>query len=541
MTRISSRPTTPSRIIHRVSMPVPVHVDCVSKEALENLVDHVMEAQAEDIKILEEDLADERQRTDEDIRRLGINDNILRRDLRKLKERTKSLEQDSKDILLATALNRAKTPPPVIINNNCTHRPVSKSSRRYSDSSSDGDTREFHNWGPRGPPPPGPGRSDAFTNHIENIPEAWSPPFMQPPLSPMSASSPLGNLGLGVASDLPDSSIDDGGSSGFTTASEAPSPRTAPRRHSIEYHPVGVPPLPPRAVPLPRRRGDPRVPRMVSRHRTPNRNRTRFAQSSTRPVFAGEGNVYDIPPNSLIPESPESDLPGMVGGESIFRRSGGRVPFEDHHQPFRQFRGQNIGPQPMPPLNGPIHETPTDNRRPRRMSGQFMGMRDLEFHGEIPRRRGSAGSTHVRFAPSDQFQRFSPPQFNPGSIHENHSPSWARQDRRASGNGMRKGPTWPIPSELFSDIDTDLNYDPDRIRGSARRTSSTVAESPYVMDEERDRYLDRMARMGEMETIHSQDTESDMGRRGREGSGESGVGRDGRYRYDRYRQFETRK
>ncbi|KAF3914036.1 hypothetical protein AA313_de0200418 [Arthrobotrys entomopaga] len=89
-----------------------------------------MEVQAEEIKVLEEDMADERQRTDEEIRKLGINDNILRRDLRELKERTRSLERDSKDVLFAAAVNGTKTPPPVIINNNCLETPWSASGTR---------------------------------------------------------------------------------------------------------------------------------------------------------------------------------------------------------------------------------------------------------------------------------------------------------------------------------------------------------------------------------------------------------------------------
>ncbi|KAF3087823.1 hypothetical protein TWF103_001322 [Orbilia oligospora] len=95
------------------------------------------------------------------------------------------------------------------------------------------------------------------------------------------------------------------------------------------------------------------------------------------------------------------------------------------------------------------------------------------------------------------------------------------------GNHTR--PSFPVDA---ASVDS---YDTDRVRGTAKRTPSTVTE-PWA-DGERERYLRNMQRMGGMEAIQSQDTSSDTNmrlERDREGSGGSGVDRDGRFRYERY-------
>ncbi|KAK6362299.1 hypothetical protein TWF730_005996 [Orbilia blumenaviensis] len=492
--------------------------------------------------------------------RTNIQQQGMREDIEELRERTTNLEYENrqtKDTLIEIATRPRTPPPPVVINNNCTHGPNPR--KRFGDgddSSSDPSfrgSRRPMGPGPPGPPGPPPSSSseDSFLRghgpiRLESPPSAPpdSPPFRPP-------RGPLGNGGLGMV--FPEGSLDEG-SNGFQTASSQPSPRGTPRppppirRPSIEY-PIpplnrGIP-IPLHSRPSPLRTPLPRFPKTPSRGPLP------------RPGFLGPGGVYFPSDPVARPEAVEEphspkfrDMPPVGQFRNVPDHIiGDRKPREDIKPPppsrFTQFSEQDN-------YRRRSRDQSMGRGRVRRGSVPHSGARDpLAKFDDLRGGSASIPNSRVSFAPSDQFDRFSAHSQgfddNAGGGLPNLGPTMPAGlqhlrpgSRRRNGfNDKPKGPGFrkPIRDDLQSDTASENSYSTDKIRGSARRTSSTVAE-PWV-DGEREWYLRNMQKVaGGIETISSQDASSDtsMGM-DREGSKESGVDSDGRVRYKRFTDY----
>ncbi|EPS35242.1 hypothetical protein H072_11508 [Dactylellina haptotyla CBS 200.50] len=559
---VPPKPPTPGR----TSRPVSIHQNCVSKEALENIVDQVVDAQIADIQRVEDDLLDEQTQRQRDGIRAKMRDSDLREHIRNLKERTRNLEDESKEILFRTTTGRPHTPlPPVIIRNTCIHRSDSRRGSRGSDSGSDTDIN------PRGPPlgplpvgPGGPGlRGPRGPHPLFGGMEGYGSTPPTAPLSPTSSFRPPGppgppGVGIGYPVNDYDHSMDDGSEeSAFATASEeAPSPRTTapPRRASIEYHPTHVPAVPPGNT-----RNQPRMPRRRVR-----------PSHTLRPGSFGRGHPYqpslDTEATGLAYARPEiNDQRSYMGprpfpqnpdayrmrgmGEHIRR---GNIP---RGPPFVQHSGPNLRPHRRPSVERHMNDMnvgPEGQRRRRSMSDQpsDIGGAGLSQTRGARRPQGVDRSVHFESdEPIEEFPQFplggSTSQFDrrgrrnsssgiPGEFppHMRTSQPHVQGRRRSSGHGgMHMGVgmgSGPPDSDISTEMGPEYGFPPGGFRGTPRRTSSTIAEPPY-MDGGRESYLDRMGRMGDMETIPSQGT-------GSETNGESGTGRDGRYHYHRYPQ-----
>ncbi|KAF3926081.1 hypothetical protein ABW20_dc0109844 [Dactylellina cionopaga] len=593
------RTPTPTRtVIRQVPVPVHVHRDCVHRESFEDVIDGVVESQVEGVRQVEDELREERRERKVEMRRSELRDDALRRDIRNLEQRTANLEQDQRETLILAATS-PRSPTVVNVQNVCPHRPSSRGSYRGGGDGGSSDPSLPGSGGrqPKGPGPgPGPlqpNSSDYWTptgtsTYVGGI-HGYSSPPLSPPRSPFppfhpSGPPPPGNLGIHTVFPIDplDDSVDNvSNESGFRTTSEEPSPRTAHRRASIDY-PRPIPP-PSHADPIvpPNTRTPPR--NMHRRSQTPNRDfpspqgppqprlrRSQFLRRS-QPYFPSENS-------SVLPEIIELDspLPGEMPGMQVprflpgMRRSRENLT-QPQRPPFPPFSGENMRKRSrsfdnqmhgINDINIPERDTRRGSRRTsRRMSSPSIEMGDLrtvfnedEIHG--PSRRESVNSVHVHWVPEHEFRQYPDPGFDRSGSSDDYEggqgqmppqgwvpPRGPPRGRRGSGIGGR-GPQIHRPDGP-GDMYNEYNYDPDKVRGTARRTSSTVVEpSPYI-DGERERHLRSMGMMGGMETIPSQDTGSEMdmnGGIGRErggsgGSGESGVGRDGRFRYDRYRDY----
>ncbi|RVD81983.1 uncharacterized protein DFL_009827 [Arthrobotrys flagrans] len=421
----------------------------------------------------------------------------MKEDIEELKERTTNLEyenQRTKNTLISIA-TRPKTPPlPVIINNTCTHCP---NSRKGFDDDGSSDSGFGGPIRPIGPGPPGPSPSSSLGDYSSTVPgptRFGSPPHT-PPNSPPS-KAPRGPFG-GPDMVFPEGSLDEG-SNGFQTATSEPaSPRTAPRprpnhRASIEY------PMPPQLqqeVPIaPHARQPPPRASNQGFRRPPSRGPT------PRPGrgFLQLGEVY-LPSNPMIrPEIEELPSPKFRDMPPLRR-----VPNAPGHIPGGRRSIEDIrGPLPsryplFPENNG--HRRCSRDQDIRRGRGSDLlgglGPRDSptgfnDLHGRG--RNASITSNHVSFAPSDQFERYSAQSqgFDESSIDD--SIPDPGPDISAGFQPLRRGSTrrrnsfhdaperMGFGNHLLPDFSSDTvsvdSYNTDRIRGTARRTSSTVTE-----------------------------------------------------------------
>ncbi|KAK6506677.1 hypothetical protein TWF481_005136 [Arthrobotrys musiformis] len=528
--------------------------------------------------VQEEILNELEERRKRDLEALGSNvrHRVMEEDIEELKERTTNLEyenQRTKDTLISIA-NRPKTPPPpVVINNTC--RPLHRSNSRKFEhiddttSSDSGFGGTMRPMGP-GPPPPAPPPSPGFSPSLGDDFLTGSGParFESPPSSPSSLSQPFRPPrspfnGPGML--FPEGSLDEGSGGFQTAASSQPSPRTTPRppppsrRPSIEY------PMPPQQeAPIPPNSRPPPL------HPRPTPGQA-FRRPPLRTIFLGAGEDY-YPPSSMDrsisggPPSPKfrgmppmRRFPNTPGGISGGRRSSEDIrapPASRHTLPPESINRGRRRSRDQDPRRG----------RMRRGSDPLGGPPQAGFTN-LRGRNASIVSNHVAFAPSDEFELYSAQShgFDDGSsiaagipaplIPPNMMPTFQPQLRQTNWSGRRNSfhgavhermaypGSQPARSDLNLQSDTmsEDSYSTDRIRGTARRTSSTVAE-PWV-DGERERHLRNLQRVaGGMETIPSQDTsmsETNNINVGRErvGSGGSGVDRDGRFRYDRYSEY----
>ncbi|KAF3211022.1 hypothetical protein TWF679_006516 [Orbilia oligospora] len=497
----------------------------------------------------------------------NLRQQVMREDIAELRERTTNLEYESrrtKDTLISIATHPKTPPPPVIINNKCAHRSSSRRGLNDDDSSGSGFGGAIR---PIGPGPPGPPPSsvtsgdDYLPTHLGRT-RFRSSPGTPPNLPSLrTPHDPSGGPSSGLGMMFPEGSLDEG-SSGFRTPDSQPaSPRITPRPHpirraSIEY------PMPPQARPQqeasipPHSRQPPQSAFNQGSRRPPSRG------PPPRPVFLRPREVYVPSDSPLGPEMEDLSSPKFRDMPPI-----GRHPVAPGHIPSMRRSRENMRAQNSSRYslfsegNGDRGNSRDQGQNQRGGGGRRrssdglggLGLRDpLAGFGDPRGRNASITSNHVSFVPSDQFERYSAASqgFDDSSMDDSMTrvrtgrglptelqPQRPDTQRRNSfhfhdpperfGNHAR-------PSFLVDAASVD-SYDTDRVRGTARRTPSTVTE-PWV-DGERERYLRNMQRMGGMEAIQSQDTSSDtnMGpERNREGSGGSGVDRDGRFRYDRY-------
>ncbi|KAK6521835.1 hypothetical protein TWF506_002039 [Arthrobotrys conoides] len=586
-------PTAP--VPRTIIRPIAVHPrDAVTRPEFEDAIDdfeNLLGGQLEGIKTkIEREIDEERRQReldafessviqdeiinelDEERRKrhfeaLGSNlrQQVMKEDIAELKERTTNLEyenQRTKNTLISIAARPQTPQPPVIINNTCTHRPNSRKGFNDDDSSDSGFGGTIRPIGPGPPgPPPSSSSGDDYLSTGPDPTRFMSPSRTPPGMSPFRAphGPPHGpSSGLGMM--FPEGSLDEG-SNGFQTPTSQPaSPRTTPRPHptrraSIEY-PLPPQPWPQQEVPSspPHTRQPPPSGLNPGLRRPPSRG------PPARPVFLQPGEIYFPSDSSLRPEAEELPSPKFRDMPPLRR-----FPVAPGHIPASRRSGQDMRGQNSPRY--PLFSENNGNRRRsrdqdhgrgrgRRLSDSFahggFGLRDPPTGFNDPRvRNASITSNHVSFVPSDQFERYSAASqgFDDGSTDDGRpgigsgrgiptefQPLRPDTRRRNSFHGAPEGfgnhPRPDFPSDAVS-VDS---YDTDRARGTGKRAPGIVTE-PWV-DGERERYLRNMQRMGGMEAIPSQDTntsDTNMGPgRDREGSGASGVDRNGRFRYDRY-------
>ncbi|KAF3119994.1 hypothetical protein TWF703_002947 [Orbilia oligospora] len=441
------------------------------------------------------ELDEERQKRHLEVLGSNLRQQVMREDIEELRERTTNLEYESrrtKDTLISIATHPKTPPPPVIINNKCTHHSSSRRGLDDDDSSGSGFGGAIRpiGPGPSGPPPSSVSSGDDYLPTNLGQTRFRSSPGTPPNLPSLrTPHGPSGGPSSGLGMMFPEGSLDEGSSSFRTPDSQPASPRTTPRPHpirrvSIEY------PMPPQARPQqeasipPRSRQPPQSAFNQGSRRSPSRG------PPPRPVFLQPGEVY-VPSDS--PLGPE---------------------MEDLSSP--KFRDMPpIGRHPIAPGHIPSIRRSRENMRDQfeRYSAASQGFDDSSMDDSMTR-VGTGRGLPTEFQP----QR--PDTQRRNSFHFHDQPE-------RFGNHTR--PSFPVDA---ASVDS---YDTDRVRGTAKRTPSTVTE-PWA-DGERERYLRNMQRMGGMEAIQSQDTSSDTNmrlERDREGSGGSGVDRDGRFRYERY-------
>ncbi|KAJ6265010.1 hypothetical protein Dda_1165 [Drechslerella dactyloides] len=556
--RTPPRPPPPVRIIH----PGLPGRDCVSQATLARVLDEVADRQAEGLNEARERVAVERGQRIRDAQRYEQRNDQLTEDVTEMREMVEGLgdqaagiQQDVARLELQQQFqNRAAQiaaarlqPPPVVVNNNlCSHQPQSGGPIHPDPDLPDG-WPEPTRPRPGGPGPGGigPGPSDGYTYpsyhtapEYHDAGEHWQPPGSTgpphfdggrpgrppPPPPPPPPSSGYVNVGYGatLAPELSEVTADiDSDRSTFDTASEQPSPRTRIRRPSIEFHGTG---------------GGPSANPGPARPMRGLKNRT------GAPLRPPEGFAED-PIGGPIPLGGQAPRLGGFPGKRSREDLRGRNRWSMH-----PFPPSEADMRPIPPAFGPnmrrrhsmdrdmrmhmypmnLHPGEPDGRRQRRRS---MDIPDPGLHLDGRQLRGARhpfiDGQHVHFATPES---------------QSYPHPLPRDPRRNSFSGGVPGHSHESDISSF-DAPGRLNggqfYDPERVRGMSRRTSSTT---PVHSDGGRSRHLRDMRRVrrAPMETIQSQGSYSEggssrtMGPDHDRGSGESGVGRDGRMQYDRY-------
>ncbi|KAF3915493.1 hypothetical protein ABW21_db0202187 [Orbilia brochopaga] len=540
--RIQTPPRPPSRppsvgILHSQ----PRGPDCVSRATLARAINDVVGRQAEELDEVSQRIAVEREQRHRDTQRLERRNGQLTEDVAEMREsmvdlservgdlgdRAAGLQQDVDRLEIQQQMQRqaaqaaaARPQPPVVVNNNLfTNRPPSRGSM-------DPDLPD--NWpGPPGPPGPrgnGPGPRgprprppDVYQGtNFETVPESpstgeyWSP-SSNGDVPPLGSELPEGahplpgsfiNYGPTFAPELTEADMNhDSDRLSHDTRSEfeQPSPRTKFRRPSIEYPGAASASLPTEPRPgIPNRPRRPRRTGLSPAEFVPSLGRPR-PRDRTVPRFVASD--FCIPVNGEGPS--REPFPERRSREDLRDRDQRPMhPFPPPEEEIRRRRSmdQHMNVHPHPPNR---HPDDRDSRRPRRGS---MGMMDPGL------------------------------QFDP-------------QQHRFTSANMRRDES-DIPSfDSFDPRGGRPDYDPEQVRGTSRRTSSTAAWPPedersLPRDDPRSRWQQDKrrlrTRMENMETIQSQDSGSEYGglrqpHRDRDsGSSEAAVGRDGRMQYDRY-------
>ncbi|KAK6349444.1 hypothetical protein TWF696_005728 [Orbilia brochopaga] len=555
-------PPPPVRIIR----PQQQHGrDCISRKAFTRVIDKVIDRQGKNLDDVHEQVIVEREQRRRDTQRLVQRNGQLADDVAEMRESMVDLNERVGDLGdqaaglqhdlarlehrqqmqgHAAQIAAARPQPPVVVNNNlCGHRPQSRGPV---------DSGPPEDWpgppGPRnnGPQGPVPGQLGVYLDpSFHTAPEYpdsgglhWPPSSNtdlprfsgdRPGGPPLPSDSRFGNSSYGTAfaPELSEGSTDaDPDRLSMYTASEQPSPRTNIRRPSIEFHPVAdesADPGPARPNRGPRNSGRP----------------GRFQVGSMPP----DGRFW--PPGGSAPafrpmdrEVPSREgFPSRPSREDL--RDRGRQPTHAFAPSEADIRRRHSMDRSIP-VHQPNDYQDERDRRPRRGSMDIPGP-ELRFEPQHPHgsRPPFVDRHHVRFARPER--QFSPP------------PPPANPRRNSIGGGL---PAPTVASSNMHSNESDISsfdntypprgrqpYDPERVRGTSRRTSSTVAWSPSsqtARDGERSRHLQNMrrtrTRMEDMETIQSQGSYSeDAGSGGPDqATGSTRVRQDGRMQYNRF-------